>query len=458
MDRVSRRAVMAGAAALAAFPARAQGRQFVGSDIGGLKRVLVHSLAPNDTSFDRLSDGLLPGVDSDVAAAAVQHAGLIALLKAQGAQPIELADALTGAIEATRGSGVFAAWLEAAFPLLGADPGKVTAATILGRDPAVRFRLGSDGEYRHLADETNSTIWTRDSAFMAPAGLVICRSVSTRRRRENMLLRFVYAHSPLLRDFPIAFDAVEEGIGLEGGDAMIVDKDTLFLGHGNRTDPRMAPILARRLNMDVLAVQTVKQDFIRPSAPGVKIPIAELRILLLHLDTYFTHVGPKHALCVPYLLEKAHAEDNPLARFIRGARAQSMLDPEDAEKALALLKDFGRVKLYRRGTGKTEDLGDMKLVDYLRGQGYRFTFVGGKRPAGDAAAFAHFMEVTYPELRRQASNVVQATPGRVLAYAGNPATAAALAVDGVVVDTFPARDLWQWHGGPHCLTQPLERF
>jgi arginine deiminase len=67
------------------------------------------------------------------------------------------------------------------------------------------------------------------------------------------------------------------------------------------------------------------------------------------------------------------------------------------------------------------------------------------------------METAYLELRRQAANVVQARPGRVIAYAGNPATKAALERDGVAVDTFEARELWAGHGGPHCLTQPLER-
>lgn len=67
------------------------------------------------------------------------------------------------------------------------------------------------------------------------------------------------------------------------------------------------------------------------------------------------------------------------------------------------------------------------------------------------------MAVTYPEIRRQAANVVQATPGRVIAYSGNPATKAAIEAEGIGVDTFQGRDLWAWHGGPHCLTQPLSR-
>ena len=121
-----------------------------------------------------------------------------------------------------------------------------------------------------------------------------------------------------------------------------------------------------------------------------------------------------------------------------------------------MLKEFGRVTLYRAGTGKKEDLGEAKLVDHLRAQGCRFTWVGGARPAADQDAYAAFMATGYPELRRQASNIVQRRRGRVIAYAGNPATKAALESDGITGDTFAARELWAWHGGPHCLTQPLE--
>ncbi|MBU6165381.1 MAG: hypothetical protein KGQ52_04535 [Alphaproteobacteria bacterium] len=461
--KIDRRTLLAGLAAtpaLAAAPGLAQAAPapFLPSDIGRLKRVLMHSIAASDRGGDRLDGNLLPFAEADMAVMVEQQAGLVKLIRASGAEVVEVKDALATAIAATRKSGIFAAWLEASFPLIAADPDSVTADTILGRDPRFQHRIGSDGNWRHFADDNNgSMMWTRDSAIMTPAGLVMGRSVSLRRRRENHLLRFCYAHSPLLARYPVIFDAMEEGIGLEGGDFTVVDRNTIFLGNGNRTDPRISPLLAQRLNMDVLAVQTVKRDFIRPARMGSAAPMLELQLLLLHFDTYFTLVAPRHALTVPYLLEKEFAETNPLARYIRGARAQNLLEEDEAEKGLTMLKEFGKVTLYRAGTGKREDLGDAKLVDHLKAQGYRFTWVGGARPTGDQAAYQAFMERAYPELRRQASNIVQATPGRVIAYAGNPATKAALEADGIAVDTFPARELWAWHGGPHCLTQPLER-
>jgi arginine deiminase len=487
MHTISRRAVlggMAGVAATSLWPFRAEaaplggatllgGRAapdtatmaagsapgsspFLSSDVGTLRRVLVHSVSPHDVILDRLGDSLLPDADSDMEALTRQHQALMVRLREAGTEVVELEAALETAIDATRASGVFATWVRTAFPSLG-DPARVTAATILGRHPSVRYQLGPDGSYRHLADDSNSTIFTRDSAVMTPQGLLLCRAVSQRRRRENMLLRFVYAHSPLLARYPVVFDAIEEGLIIEGGDAIVVDAQTLLLGVGNRTDPRIAPALARRLDMDVLAVRTLKRDFLTTSVPLRPVKLRELRLLLLHLDTFFTLVAPRHALAVPYLLEKEHAETSPLARFIRGARAETLLDEDDAAGALEMLKVFGTVTLFHRGSGREEDLGGVKLVDHLRTLGYGFTFVGGPPPSGDAEAFRHFMSVTYPELRRQGCNVVQARPGRVIAYAGNARTQAALEADGIGVDTFEARELWAWHGGPHCLTQPLER-
>lgn len=463
MITLSRRALLgaastAGLTSLGPSPVCAQSpRRFLSSDIGRLGRVLVHGISPLDQASDRLAEDLLPNAESDLEAAVVQHQALFALLRAQGATPIEIVDALDAAIAATRASGVFEAWLGASFPGIGVPPDRVTAATILGRDEATRLRLGADGNFRHMADDSTSLMWTRDSAFMAPQGLVMGRSSSARRRRENMLLRFLYRWSPLLADFPVAFDAVAEGMNIEGGDAMVVDRSTLFLGVGNRTDPRIAPVLARRLGMDVLAVNTYSRDFIPPPRSGGSMPLRELRVLLLHLDTFFTLVGPRHALATPFLLEQAHAEDGPYQRYIRGARADTQLPAEDAEKALQMLRDFGRVTMFRAGTGVREELPGVKLVDWVRKAGFKLTFVGGARPAGDEDSFRHMLGTVHPELRRQAANVVQALPGRVIAYAGNPATRAALEADGVSVDTFVARELWAWHGGPHCLTQPLER-
>lgn len=452
-------ALIAASGASAAMPAMAQERSRapVTSDIGQLDRVLVHTLRPTDGLTSRVSSELIPYVDNDPVAATQQHEALMSLLRSSGAELVEVHDALETAREATRASGIWETWIDAVFPRLGADPNSVTVDQLLGRDPDWLYRLDRNGDYAHFVDGTGSTMWTRDSAFMTPSGLVMGNSSSVRRGRENTLLRFAYRHSPLLSDIPIAVDAVEDGFIVEGGDAMVVDRNTLFLGVGNRTTPAAAEILAQRLNMNVYAVKIGGDAFLREVGAGETPEFSALRLLFLHLDTSFTLVGPKHALALPYVFEAEHSEDNPLSRYLRGAVRQSLMSRDAAEAGLDLLKNLGTLTRYAAGSGRKEEMDGIKLVDFCRSEGYRITHTGGPIPDGDQAAFAHFMSVTYPEQRRQASNVVQATPGRVIAYDANPATIAALEADGIAVDTFPGRELWNWHGGPHCLTQPLLR-
>ena len=452
-------AVLVGAALQAETTANAQRvkKPPLKSDIGQLDRVLVHSIRETDGLTSRISRDLIPNVDYDPVAAAAQQASLMRLLTESGAELVEVHDALETARDATLRNGIWEAWLDAVFPRLGADPNKVSIDQILGRDQDWLYRLDQNGDYAHWVDQTGSTMWTRDSAFMTPAGLVMGNSSSPRRGRENTLLRFAYRYSPLLENIPIAVDAVEKGFVVEGGDAIVVDEQTLFLGVGNRTTPIAAQILARELNMDVYAVQIGDDAFLREIAAGEPQDYNALRVLFLHLDTSFTLVGPKHALALPYVFEKDHAEDNPLSRYLRGAVRQSLVSESAAEKGLEMLKGLGSLTKFAAGSGQEEEMEGTKLIDFCRAEGYKITYTGGALPESDEAAFAHFMRVTYPEQRRQASNVVQATPGRVIAYGGNPATIAALEADGIAVDTFEGRELWNWHGGPHCLTQPLAR-
>ena len=468
MDRRTALKLSAGAALSAAFTltgftgplssAFGASRAFVKNDIGILKRVLVHSPTLDDYLVDRTSSSLTPYLDQDIEACVHQHALLLRLLRESGAEPLELLDVLASAIEEAKRTGGWYAWLSVAHPKLSGNPDKVTAETLLGRDGSYQYKVWNDGTYRNIFNDTSSSMWTRDAGVMTPTGLVVCNAFSLRRHRENKVLRFALSHSPMLSEFPIVFDAVAEGIILEGGDAQVVDEQTMFLGTGQRTDPRAAPMLAKRLGMDVVAVQVHQTNYLsRGSDDGLSAALANLRYLFLHLDTFFTHVDHKHALTIPWLLEAEYAGQDPLSRYIKGARADLKISPEDADQGVEFLKNLGKITIYRAGTGKKEDAGEMKLVDYVRSRGYKITYVGGQEPDDSADGFAFFLGRTLGELRRQAPNVVATAPGKVIAYSGNPLTRAALEQDGIDVQTFEARELWAGHGGPHCLTMPLQR-
>lgn len=108
-------------------------------------------------------------------------------------------------------------------------------------------------------------------------------------------MRFAYEWSPALRQYPIVFDAAEEQLDMEGGDFLVADENTLWMGVGNRSQEASARRIARKLNLDVVTVQL-------PS--GAKTSVHNL---FLHLDTVCTFVDTRTVLTLPYLFEKAYA-------------------------------------------------------------------------------------------------------------------------------------------------------
>ena len=157
------------------------------------------------------------------------------------------------------------------------------------------------------------------------------------------------------------------------------------------------------------------------------------------------------------MLEEKYADLNPFVSYFRGACADTLMTEISAKAAIRMLKGFGNVRFFLRDTGIEKKIIEKKLVDYLRESGYRITFVGGSIPEKQVNRFQHFMTVTYQELRRQAANTAQIIPRRTISFSGAPFTKAALEADGIEVDVVGGRELWAWHGGPHCLIQPLQR-
>lgn len=443
---------VAGSTALLPKMAIAQTSQaFVSSDFGLLRRVLVSEPVAEDFGPSLTDRGLfsLPeGRPEDMIA---QHRAMQQHLRAAGAEVLSLQNVLQSAIETARSRGQWRTWLRAVYPRLAGAPDSVSALTLLGRDPAARFEADGNGEYRHFADASIGKMFTRDQGVMTPRGFILSNLHPPHRRPESQVMRFALDFTPQLARYPVVFDAAVEGLYAEGGDFQVVDQETIFIGVGNRTDPRVGPLLAKRLGMDVVTVQTRKVETLKWGKSN------EMRSRLLHLDTYFTHVGPKQALTLPWLLEQEHAGKDVLTRYLTGLlRYEASVEDSDVEGALAFLKDFGRIRRFRAGTGEEDkSIGEMKLVDYVRSLGYRIHYVGGEPPA--KPDFDYLFEVVLAEHAFQAANVVAIAPNSVVAYDGARRTIASLRQGGVKVATFPGRELWIGNGGPHCLTLPLER-
>lgn len=387
-----------------------------------------------------------------------EHQALRDLLQKQGVRVLDVRDLLDSAIRNARREGRLAGWLRQTFPATAEATIKridaIDAASLLNLRDDHFYTKREDGSIDPLFTGAPSMYWARDFAISTPKGIIIGNGQYYRRAIENSVARLMFQFADDLKQFPIVFDAAKEGVFLDGGDTIVLDEKTLLLGVGNRSSREVAPKLAQKLGMDVLAVAMPPSD----KRTG-------LNAQLLHLDSIFNLVDTNKILAAPYFLEKRYSESNPVKQILLGLAAQTdaigkaqsereMSKTDDLRLAVELMPQVGWVTKYEAGSGKAAAL-NLKLVDYFRERGYQVIYVGGEQ--GSLPLEKHVIERAMYELRWQGANVAQLGPGRVIAYEHNIHTNDALRRAGIEVLTFPGELLSINNGGPHCLLMPLVR-
>jgi arginine deiminase len=431
----------------------------VRADVAPLRAAIVFSIGDNIFKSSEMGTGRHPFFSMGLPRGTIhEQAALIEILRLSGVRVLEVRDLLQSAIENARREGKLAAWLRQSFPVTAGEALKrldeLDADSLLHRRDDHFYLTNRDQTLAPLFPGMASMYWARDFAISTPKGIIIGNSRYYGRALENALARLMFEYADELKSLPIVFDALKEGVFLDGGDVIVLDEKTLLVGTGNRSSLEAAPKLAQRLEMDVLAVSMPPAD--KPSG---------LSRQLLHLDSIFNLVDQKKVLAVPFFLEKRSSEINPMRSVLLGIaqqmealkRAHPDLDlgnPEEVRLTVELMPQVGWVTRYEAGTGKATSLG-MKLVDYFRECGYQVIYVGGEQGALPVEKYA--IERAMYELRWQGANVVQLAPGRVIAYEHNVHTNEALRRAGIEVLTFPGQLLALRNGGPHCLLMPLVR-
>jgi len=435
------------------------------NDVGRLRRVIVLTPGEEMRRMTLLASGDHPGLADDAMqpGAISQHEKFLLLLQQQGAEVLTFENLLDSAIRVARERGVLPEWLHKQFsrsPELWKHSNEITASDLLGRG---RYFYHYDGQGR-LAPLLWPQKWlyyTRDSAVMTPRGLVVTRFANYDRAIDATLMEFAFRYAPELARYPITFNAEAQDVFVQGGDLMVLDEHTLLLGTGNLSEPQAAERLAQKLNMEVLGVSMPNLAARKSGYSG----FTGVHLQFLHLDAFFTLVDKNKALTVPYVLEARYAESDPILGLLdtveADSRAMREADPTrhnngDSRIAAAqqAIREIGWVTRYEAGTGRATALQE-KLVDVLRKRNFTIIPVGGEK--GSLSTEEYLLERVLFELNFQAGNVVALRPGVVVAYAENVHTIAALRKAGVEVLPFEGSYLAMWHGGPHCLTLPLER-
>lgn len=244
----------------------------------------------------------------------------------------------------------------------------------------------------------------RDPLSIIGNGIAINSMHTDARRREPMLIKYIYDYNPLFRkDYSQIWYNYTIPHSIEGGDILVLGKEVVAVGCSERTSANGIEILARNLfagneNLrEVLAVQ-----------------IPPLRAFM-HLDTVFTMVDRDKFTVYPGILDRV-----AVYKLTRGSNNGIKVTAEnDLVEALKKSLRLPAVNLIQSG-------------------------------GGDMITAAR-------EQWNDSTNTLAIAPGVVVTYSRNEASNEVLRQNGIEVLEIDGSELVRGRGGPRCMSMPLVR-
>ncbi len=301
--------------------------------------------------------------------------------------------------------------------LEGLTPVDLTSALVTGLDP--------DDDSALLAAPAPNLLFARDLAAVVGDALVLSYPRARARKRDGIIARGIARHHPRLRGAHLLdIRHGDAGQGemvddrtVEGGDILVIAKDLVLVGLGERTSELGGRLLAAALQARGIA-----------NVWGVRLPHQRAT---MHLDTVMTWIEPGRALAwLPGL----------------GGDQAQVIDLVDAGRPL------GR---------------DVRALLEAHGRALDLVPCGGADPRAGAR-----------EQWSDGANAVCLGPGRIVLYGRNRATLRelnhrdyqVLSPDEFIANAdllmlgdrrwvvaLPGSELSRGRGGPRCLTLPLQR-
>ena len=270
--------------------------------------------------------------------------------------------------------------------------------------PTSLMDLDND-DYPFVSDPMPNLYFTRDPGACVGNGLNIHHMHFPARRRESLLLRYMYLHD---KDFAGPDDKqwydLTDAYSIEGGDVLVLSKDIVAVGLSQRTTTSGAEAFARSLLGGGSGFKKI-----------LAFDIPEARAFM-HLDTVFTMIDYDKFTIHPEIEGPLNVYEMTMDK---GGDLKFNALKENLDKILATELKLPAVDLIRCGGG-----------DLLAAQ---------------------------REQWNDGSNTLASAPGKVITYDRNYVTNELMTKHGVTVITMPSAELSRGRGGPRCMSCPVNR-
>ena len=260
-----------------------------------------------------------------------------------------------------------------------------------------------------ILDPIPNHLFTRDTSCWVYGGVSVNPMAKPARKRETVHLRAIYKFHPMFRNEGVHTyfgddDRDFDHSTIEGGDVLVIGKGAVLIGMSERTTPQGVEHLARGLFKTGQASKII----------ALQLPKARS---CMHLDTVFTQMDYDCFTFYPDIMR----DDIACWELTPGASEEEVV--------------FTRIKgSFIKSVARALDVDELRMI-----------------PTGGDIFEAE------REQWNDANNVLAIRPGVVITYERNTYTIKNMEQAGITVLPIPGEDLGRGRGGARCMSCPLER-